>query len=62
MVKYQVLVDTGKVTGADTDANVYVNLYGERGDTGKRVLVNSNNPVNFQEGQVGGAECEVKVN
>ena len=53
VVKYQVLVRTGKLTGADTDANVYVVLYGERGDTGRRRLVYSDNPVKFQEDQVG---------
>ena len=51
-MKYQVLIHTGEVTGADTDTNVYVTLHGERGDTGKRRLVYSNNPVNFREGQV----------
>ena len=53
VVKYQVLVHTGELTGADTDANVYVVLYGERGDTGRRRLVYSDNPINFREGQVG---------
>ena len=52
VVKYQVLVRTGELTGADTDANVYVVLYGERGDTGRRRLVYSENPINFREGQV----------
>ena len=52
VVKYQVLVRTGELTGADTDANVYVVLYGERGDTGRRRLVYSDNPVKFREGQV----------
>ncbi|KAK2179893.1 hypothetical protein NP493_465g00008 [Ridgeia piscesae] len=58
LVKYQVLVHTGELTGADTDANVYVVLYGERGDTGRRRLVYSDNPINFREGQVDVFEVE----
>lgn len=49
---YQIRIYTGKDPGSDTDANVFICLHGERGDTGKRVLVNSNNSSKFQEGQV----------
>lgn len=36
--KYQVQVYTGNQSGAGTDAHVYMTIYGERGDTGKRHL------------------------
>ena len=37
-VQYEVKVYTGDVSGAGTDANVFINLFGEHGDTGKRPL------------------------
>lgn len=43
---------TGTEVGADTDASVYVNLFGEFGDTGKRLMNRSDKKVMFQEGQV----------
>ncbi|XP_070566658.1 lipoxygenase homology domain-containing protein 1-like isoform X2 [Ptychodera flava] len=38
---YKVFVYTGDVSGAGTDANVFINIYGELGDTGERKLVKS---------------------
>ena len=38
--------------GAGTDANVYINIYGEIGDTGERKLRKSNNLNKFEKGQV----------
>ncbi|XP_077979346.1 lipoxygenase homology domain-containing protein 1-like [Glandiceps talaboti] len=38
---YRVHVYTGDVKGAGTDANVFVNIYGEYGDSGERKLVKS---------------------
>lgn len=38
--------------GAGTDANVYINIYGETGDTGERWLRKSNNLNKFEKGQV----------
>ena len=35
---YEVLVTTGDVSGAGTDANVYVIMFGEKGETGKSHL------------------------
>ena len=32
---YEVSVVTGDVRGAGTNANVYITMYGEEGDTGK---------------------------
>ncbi|XP_066545811.1 oxygen-regulated protein 1 [Amia ocellicauda] len=50
---YQVHVHTGSRPGADTDSTVYMNIFGSRGDTGKRKLHRSQNQeVTFQQGQV----------
>lgn len=38
--------------GAGTDANIYINIYGENGDTGERPLKKSNNLNKFERGQV----------
>ena len=37
-VKYEVIVVTGDVKGAGTNANVSITLYGQTGDSGKREL------------------------
>ncbi|KAK7934244.1 hypothetical protein WMY93_005140 [Mugilogobius chulae] len=37
-VKYEIIVITGDVKGAGTDANVFITLYGVNGDSGKRPL------------------------
>lgn len=49
---YAVSVFTGGTMGAGTDAKVYVNIYGENGDTGERYLKSSNNLNKFEKGQV----------
>lgn len=49
---YEVHVFTGTMFGAGTDANVYINIYGETGDTGERQLRKSNNLNKFEEGKV----------
>ena len=47
-------VYTGVLPDCGTEANVYINIIGERGDTGKRLLhVDLLNTVPFQEGKVG---------
>uniref|UniRef100_A0A3Q1FQV9 Lipoxygenase homology PLAT domains 1a n=1 Tax=Acanthochromis polyacanthus TaxID=80966 RepID=A0A3Q1FQV9_9TELE len=48
---YEVHVFTGTMFGAGTDANVYVNIYGETGDTGERRLRRSNNLNKFEKGE-----------
>ncbi|KAL2092882.1 hypothetical protein ACEWY4_012680 [Coilia grayii] len=48
---YEVSVFTGKIWGAGTDANVFVNIYGENGDTGERFLRKSNYINKFESGQ-----------
>ncbi len=37
-VKYEIVVVTGDVKHAGTDANVFITIYGSNGDTGKRPL------------------------
>jgi len=49
---YEVHVFTGSMWGAGTDANVYIDIYGETGDTGERQLRKSNNLNKFEKGQV----------
>ncbi|XP_056399217.1 lipoxygenase homology domain-containing protein 1 isoform X2 [Hyla sarda] len=48
---YEVHVVTGTVWGAGTDANVFVTMYGEIGDTGERQLKKSNHLNKFEKGQ-----------
>jgi lipoxygenase homology domain-containing protein 1 len=50
VVKYKILVHTGDKRGAGTDANVFVILQGEKGDSGKRALESAGN--NFERGKV----------
>nr|XP_006814608.1 PREDICTED: lipoxygenase homology domain-containing protein 1-like [Saccoglossus kowalevskii] len=58
MVRYFVQVYTGDEPGSDTDANVYICIYGDRGDTGKRLLHRSDISDKFQQGQVDSFEIE----
>uniref|UniRef100_A0A8C4HE08 Lipoxygenase homology domains 1b n=1 Tax=Dicentrarchus labrax TaxID=13489 RepID=A0A8C4HE08_DICLA len=48
---YEVCVFTGNMAGAGTDANVFINIYGENGDTGERSLKNSDNINKFERNQ-----------
>ena len=48
VVKYKVVVKTGDVRGAGTDANVFAQIFGENGDSGERKLEASGN--NFERG------------
>ncbi|XP_078580092.1 lipoxygenase homology domain-containing protein 1-like isoform X2 [Branchiostoma floridae x Branchiostoma japonicum] len=53
MKQYQVLVYTGDVKGGGTDANVFINIFGENGDTGERKLNKSETHMDkFERGQV----------
>ena len=47
------ILTTGKEPGSETDSNVYINIAGEKGDTGRRMLLQSNNVSKFKVGQVG---------
>lgn len=52
-VEYAVHVFTGDEYGAGTDANVFITVYGDRGDTGERQLKDSKNFTNkFERNQV----------
>ncbi|KAM5314979.1 oxygen-regulated protein 1 isoform 2-T2 [Glossophaga mutica] len=51
LVKYHVDVHTGQLKQAETESEVSLCLYGERGDSGLRLLYKSNLPVKFQRGQ-----------
>ena len=53
VLKYPVLVHTAKKSGAGTDANVFLNIFGNQGDTGERPLMFSKNNRNkFEKGNV----------
>ncbi|XP_062045872.1 oxygen-regulated protein 1 [Lepus europaeus] len=52
LVKYQVDVYTGQLKQAETESEVLLCLYGDRGDSGLRLLHKSNMPVKFQRGQI----------
>ncbi|KAM4841550.1 lipoxygenase homology domain-containing protein 1 isoform 2-T2 [Thomomys bottae] len=53
MARYRVTVCTGELEGAGTDANVYLCLYGDVGDTGERLLYNCRNNTDlFEKGNV----------
>ena len=41
MLPYIVEVYTGNEPGSETDSNVYLQLIGSRGDSGKRILYSS---------------------
>ncbi|XP_043544289.1 lipoxygenase homology domain-containing protein 1-like isoform X6 [Chiloscyllium plagiosum] len=50
---YHIHVFTGNKPGAETNANVYINIFGEKGDSGKRKLHKSqNNQIIFQKDQM----------
>lgn len=49
---YKVHVTTGDLWNAGTEADVYISVYGERGDTGSRQLLRSQTSKKFLKGQV----------
>ena len=52
-VEYTVRIFTGDIRYAGTDANVFVNIYGEKGDTGERQMKDSETNRNkFERAQV----------
>ena len=63
---YHVFVHTGDKRGAGTDANIFLNIFGELGDTGDRPLEESKSNRNkFERNQVrklntirGGGHCD----
>lgn len=52
MKEYQVDVYTGDTFRAGTDANVYLTLYGEFGDSGEKELIESNHRNKFERKQM----------
>ncbi|KAF7246133.1 Lipoxygenase-likey domain-containing protein 1, partial [Varanus komodoensis] len=52
MIFYEIRVYTGSISGAETNSNVYITLFGSRGNSGYRKLLKSRtNKVKFQRGQ-----------
>nr|XP_009242099.1 unnamed protein product [Pongo abelii] len=52
VVRYQVDVYTGQLKHAEMESEVFLCLFGERGDSGLRQLYKSNMQVKFQRGQI----------
>ncbi|KAI5242601.1 Oxygen-Regulated Protein 1 [Manis pentadactyla] len=52
LVRYHVDIHSGQLKQAETEPEVSLCLYGERGDSGLRLLYKSNMPVKFQRGQI----------
>lgn len=53
VIKYRVTICTGNVSGSGTDASVFLNIIGDMGDTGERLMIMSKNNVNkFEKGNV----------
>lgn len=53
-VNYHIAVKTGNIPGGSSDSNVFVKLYGEKGNTSKVMLVVSANNLGnyFETGRV----------
>lgn len=53
-VNYHIAVKTGDIPGGSSDSNVFVKLYGEKGDSSKSMLVVSDNNLGnyFETGRV----------
>ena len=52
MLRYNIEVHTGDEQGTETDANVFLQIIGSRGDSGKRELYQSNKRKKFRAAQV----------
>ncbi|XP_026526062.1 lipoxygenase homology domain-containing protein 1 [Notechis scutatus] len=53
LVVYEINVYTGTQSGAETNSNVYINIFGNQGDSGKRKLQKSStNKITFQCDQI----------
>uniref|UniRef100_A0A3Q3VVE1 PLAT domain-containing protein n=1 Tax=Mola mola TaxID=94237 RepID=A0A3Q3VVE1_MOLML len=51
IIKYRVTICTGNVSGSGTDASVFLNMIGDLGDIGERLMIMSKNNVNkFEKG------------
>lgn len=58
-MEYIVKVFTGDKRGGGTDANVFINITGELGDTGERQLQDSNDRNKFERNQVGTRSIDI---
>lgn len=52
VVNYQVYISTGHQEHAETTSSIYLCIYGDRGDSGLRLLAKSDQPIKFQRGMV----------
>jgi hypothetical protein len=51
--QYHVMVYTGSQSKAGTDADVYLSIHGNKGDTGlRRLMASKTNTNKFEQGQV----------
>lgn len=63
MIKYRITICTGNVSGSGTDASVFLNVIGDLGDTGERLMYMSKNNVNkFEKGNVSALQCTQTLN
>uniref|UniRef100_A0A8C8S867 Oxygen-regulated protein 1 n=1 Tax=Pelusios castaneus TaxID=367368 RepID=A0A8C8S867_9SAUR len=58
IVRYHIYIYTGHLQQAETDSPIYLCIYGNRGDSGLRLLHKSVMPVKFQRGMVDMFEME----
>ncbi|CAG5116253.1 unnamed protein product, partial [Candidula unifasciata] len=58
VVSYFITVYTGKDPGSETDAQIYITMFGDYGDSGKRELKVSNRERPFRQGQADTFEIE----
>ena len=62
VLTYKVQVITGDRMCAGTDANVFINVLGEQGDTGTRYLLRSTTSANkFERGQVRKSKFTINI-
>jgi hypothetical protein len=57
LVRYKVAVTTGDRRGAGTDANVFITIFGENGDSGEQKLSGARNCFERNKTDVFGVEC-----
>ena len=59
LVQYTVEIQTGNIRNADTNAKVFLNIFGDYGDTGNRILEKSTtNRVKFEKDSIDVFEIE----
>lgn len=58
VIAYRVEVYTGSLKGSETSATIFFQMFGSRGDSGRRRLFRSQNDVKFQAGQMDAFEIQ----